>query len=183
MEISSKKILKRKNKTWEQWQRPPAVPSGLPSLRTPEDLDEQELHTLERSWWWCLCCNACPPALWRGDAPRPASTLAFEPCARPSTEQRRFLQIKKQKKVKGYHLCSLKGPVFCFSYKPGTLVRKFEKPISLWVTDPDLKHTWFRSQREVFFQPWYENENFSYPISHIQLRREFLTLNLLEKNL
>ena len=183
MEISSKKILKRKNKTWEQWQRPPAVPSGLPSLRTPEDLDEQELHTLERSWWWCLCCNACPPALWRGDAPRPASTLAFEPCARPSTEQRRFLKIKKQKKVKGYHLCTLKGTVFCFSYKPGTLVRKFEKPISLWVTDPDLKHTWFRSQREVFFQPWYENENFSYPISHIQLRREFLTLNLLEKNL
>ena len=97
-DISSNKILKRKKKTWEHWQRPPAVPSGLPSLHTPEDLDEHELQTLERSWWWCSCCTACPPAPWRGDGPRPASTLAFEPCARLSTEQRRFLQIKEQKK-------------------------------------------------------------------------------------
>ena len=93
------RFLKEKTKTWEQWQRPPAVPSGLPSLHTPEDLDEQELHTLERSWWWCSCCTACPPAPWRGDGPRPASTLAFEPCARLRSEQRRFLQIKKQKRV------------------------------------------------------------------------------------
>ena len=165
MKISSIKILKRKTKTWEQWQRPPAVPSGLPSLHTPEHLDEQELHTLERSWWWCSCCTACPPAPWRGDGPRPASTLAFEPCARPSTEQRRFLQIKKQKKVKGYHPCTLKGAVFCFYNKPGTLLRKFEKPISLWATDPDLKHTWFRGQREAFF-----NLDMRMRISHIQSR-------------
>ena len=49
---------------------------------------------------------------------------------------------------KGYYLFTLKGTLSCFSYKPGTLLRKFEKPISLWATDPDLKHTWFIGQRE-----------------------------------
>ena len=66
---------------------------------------------------------------------------------------------------KAYNLFTLKGTVSCFSYKPGTLLRKFEKPISLWATDPDLKHTWFRGQREAFF-----NLDMRMRISHIQSR-------------
>ena len=74
--------------------------------------------------------------------------------------------------------------------------QSFASPTNLGLYSVNLKSpsafgpltlTWNILDSEVseryFFQSWYENENFSYPISHIQLRREFLTLNLLEKNL